>query len=308
LNFTDVPDGTYTITYDGGSFTGVSVSGGSATISASAGTYDNLSITANGCTSTDDVDVTLTDPASPTAVINAADVCEGTNVSLDGSASTPGSGTITSYEWDTDNDSSFDDATGVNPSVSLAVGTYTIGLRVTTVSPTSVGGSVTADQTICSGSTPAQLSLSGETGAVVRWESSTDGGSNWTPITNTNTTYDPPALTQTTQYRAVVQSGVCPEAESAAATITVQSPPNAGTNGTLQICEGETVTAAELFSSLGGSPDMGGSWSPTLAGADTYTYTVSGAPDCPDATAQVTVTEQDPAKCRYKWNPTDLRW
>jgi hypothetical protein len=62
--------------------------------------------------------------------------------------------------------------------------------------------------------------------------------------------------------------------------------------GSLQICAGETVTESELFSSLGGSPDMGGSWSPTLAGADTYTYTVSGAPDCPDATAQVTVTEQ----------------
>jgi hypothetical protein len=103
-------------------------------------------------------------------------------------------------------------------------GTCTRDLMVSemvTVSATSVGGSVTADQTICSGSTPAQLSLSGQTGAVVRWESSTDGGSNWTPIVNTNTTYDPPALTQTTQFRAVVQSGVCPEAESSIVTVTV---------------------------------------------------------------------------------------
>ena len=67
--------------------------------------------------------------------------------------------------------------------------------------------------------------------------------------------------------------------------------PDAGSNGTLQICEGETVTAAELFTSLGGSPDAGGTWSPALAGAGTYTYTVSGGV-CPDATADVVVTEQ----------------
>src|SRR5206468_13067327 len=33
-----------------------------------------------------------------------------------------------------------------------------------TVNPTTVGGSVSANQTICSGSTPADLTLSGQTG------------------------------------------------------------------------------------------------------------------------------------------------
>jgi hypothetical protein len=69
LSFTNVPDGTYTITYDengsGSSFTGVLVTSGVATISAPAGTYNNLKITVGGVTSTSDPDVVLTDPAAP---------------------------------------------------------------------------------------------------------------------------------------------------------------------------------------------------------------------------------------------------
>ena len=67
---------------------------------------------------------------------------------------------------------------------------------------------------------------------------------------------------------------------------------NAGTNGTLDICTGQTVTAAELFAALGGGPDAGGMWTPALAGAGVYTYTVSAVGPCvgtDDAT--VTVSE-----------------
>ena len=72
LNFTNVPDGTYTIDYDLGSFTGVVISSGTATISAPAGVYDNLSITVTGCTSTDDPDVTLTAPNLPTIAVGSS--------------------------------------------------------------------------------------------------------------------------------------------------------------------------------------------------------------------------------------------
>ncbi|MBD3163584.1 PKD domain-containing protein [Candidatus Woesearchaeota archaeon] len=40
---------------------------------------------------------------------------EGSSIKLDGSGSYSNDGTITSYEWDTDNDGSFDDATGIAP-------------------------------------------------------------------------------------------------------------------------------------------------------------------------------------------------
>ncbi|MBL7937818.1 MAG: T9SS type A sorting domain-containing protein [Flavobacteriales bacterium] len=77
-------------------------------------------------------------------------------------------------------------------------------------------------------------------------------------------------------------------------TVTGQDAPDAGTDGSLTICEGSTVTASQLFDELGGTPDGGGAWSPALAGGGTYTYTVLAiAPCTEDATATVTVTEHD---------------
>ena len=67
LTLTNVPNGTYTINYmdavpSAQTFTNVSVSSGSATISSlSAGTYNDLSITVSGCISTENVDITLTE-------------------------------------------------------------------------------------------------------------------------------------------------------------------------------------------------------------------------------------------------------
>src|SRR6185503_18295808 len=43
-----------------------------------------------------------------------------------------------------------------------------------TVNPLTVGGNVASAQTICSGSTPANLTLSGQTGSVVKWQRSSD--------------------------------------------------------------------------------------------------------------------------------------
>jgi hypothetical protein len=69
--------------------------------------------------------------------------------------------------------------------------------------------------------TSGTLTLSGQTGSVVRWESSVSPFTTWTTIANTTTTYTSGALTQTTQFRAVVQSGSCASATSSATTVTV---------------------------------------------------------------------------------------
>lgn len=110
------------------------------------------------------------------------------------------------------------------------------------VDPTSVGGSVTGGTTVCSGNSSGTLTLAGEAGAVVRWESSITPFSTWTTIANTATSYSPGILTQTTQFRAVVQSGVCPLVNSTFTTVTVDP-----------ISVGGTATATTPVICIGGS-------------------------------------------------------
>jgi hypothetical protein len=62
FTFTNVPDGTYTISYSTGSFTNVTVAGGRSTLTAPTGKYNNLSITVNGCTSVASANVVLSEP------------------------------------------------------------------------------------------------------------------------------------------------------------------------------------------------------------------------------------------------------
>ncbi len=147
-----------------------------------------------------------------------------------------------------------------------------------TVSPTSVGGSVTGGTTICSGSTSGLLTLSGHTGAVVRWESSVSPFSTWTTIANTSSTYTSGALTQTTKFRAVVQSGSCSEANSADTTVTVDAATVAGSvTGGTPICAGSTSGLLMLSGYTGtivrweSSVSPFSSWSTIANTTDTYT-------------------------------------
>lgn len=159
------------------------------------------------------------------------------------------------------------------------------------VTTPSVGGTVSSDQTICSGSSPSDLTLSGQTGNVVRWEKSSNA-SFTSPLTisNTTTTLTGAAigpLTQTTYFRAVVQNGVCSTANSSAATITVNtidpgsivkgalnpgpacSPLNPNTVGSNAAA---TVPAsATLTYSWEQSTDSGASWQ-TATGSSTTSY------------------------------------
>lgn len=70
----------------------------------------------------------------------------------------------------------------------------------------------------------------------------------------------------------------------------VEAQPDAGTAGTLTVCQGTTPTDAELFAELNGTPTAGGTWANVGL---TYTYTVSATAPCTTpATADVVVTEQ----------------
>ncbi|WP_320111887.1 T9SS type A sorting domain-containing protein [Draconibacterium orientale] len=76
FTFTDVPDGSYTISFDDGTFNNVTVSSGTASVAAAAGTYNNLQITVNGCTSAPGINASLSDPTPPPApTISVQDNC-----------------------------------------------------------------------------------------------------------------------------------------------------------------------------------------------------------------------------------------
>jgi len=82
FTFTNVPDGSYTINYATGSFTSVTVTSNAASVNAPAGTYTDLRITVSGCTSAEDPDVALTDPANPIVSITG-----NTSICVDGTTS-----------------------------------------------------------------------------------------------------------------------------------------------------------------------------------------------------------------------------
>ena len=98
ITFTNVPDGTYTINYDGGSFPNIDVSASAAIISAPAGIYNDLQITVNGETSVLGVNVVLTDPESPVQPVITAgrptSFCEGGSLVLTSSEAL-------TYQWST---------------------------------------------------------------------------------------------------------------------------------------------------------------------------------------------------------------
>lgn len=64
FSFSNVPDGFYTISYDGGSFENVGITGQSASVQAENGSYNNLSIAIDECNSTDQINVSVSAPNS----------------------------------------------------------------------------------------------------------------------------------------------------------------------------------------------------------------------------------------------------
>ncbi len=129
-----------------------------------------------------------------------------------------------------------------------------------------------------------------------------DLGGTWSPLLNSGTGIFDPSLDSegTYTYTVLSENSFCEDA-SATVTVTIIPPPDAGLDGLLEICEDDTNTY-DLFDSLNGTPETGGTWSPALASGSgifnpsldsegIYTYTIiSNVPACEDASATVTVT------------------
>ena len=148
-----------------------------------------------------------------------------------------------------------------------------------TVDAASVGGSVSADATVCRSGNSGTLTLSGYTGTIVKWQSSTDNFvSDIHDISNTTATQSYSNLTQTTWFRAVVQSGVCDPVYSTPAKITVGDCATTYTKGFWastgkEKCGTNRQAIDILRSNFGSSP---GTCSSNLGTAITFGSTTTG--------------------------------
>ncbi|WP_439879962.1 gliding motility-associated C-terminal domain-containing protein [Pontibacter sp. MBLB2868] len=120
---------------------------------------------------------------------------------------------------------------------------------IITVTPTIANNTISANQTICGGGTPAKLNGTlpngGGGGYTYQWEYSEDGA-NFTRITGaTSKDYTPGALTLTTWFRRKVQgTSSCPEHVSNVVKITISPLPATPSAANVIICSGETATLA----------------------------------------------------------------
>jgi gliding motility-associated-like protein len=129
--------------------------------------------------------------------------------------------------------------------------------------------------TVCAGTTPTEAELFAALGGTP------DAGGIWSNV----------GLVYTYAVNAVAP---CTGSSSSTVTVTEQAQPNAGTNGSVQICPGDVVTLNTLFLALGGSPDSGGTWSPEPVGEGQYSYTVDPVSPCiQSAISIVSVTLQN---------------
>ncbi len=308
-------------------------------------TYYRRNVTSGVCPLVSSNVVSITVNPSLTAGTIDADqtICSSTapNSLTEITAATGGTGSYT-YQWQSSANGStgWVNATGTstNATYSPAALTATIYYRRVVSSGTCtsqnsnviqitvltglIGGTITANQTICNNSIPAALTStavsSGGTGTYTySWEQSINAGVSWSVASALNTTgYSPPALTTTTVYRRVVVSGIgtCNTAYSNNVTITVYGALTVGAIATDQgICSGQTpATLTNSTAPTGGtaltyswerSTNAGSSWSivaaassssyspPSLTATTMYRRIVTSGNSCGSLTsAPVTIT------------------
>ncbi|MCB0795224.1 MAG: gliding motility-associated C-terminal domain-containing protein [Flavobacteriales bacterium] len=161
-------------------------------------------------------------------------------------------------------------------------------VSLTIVDPPEAG--VDATLTLCSNGAVTNLfNLLGPTA---------EPGGSWSgpsPLSGSN--FDPSVNSAGVYTYSVSGTAPCSDA-SATVNVSITTAPDPGSNTALTLCDQQG--SVDLFASLGGSPDPGGTWSgpgpltgnsfdPATGIPGVYSYTVAGAAPCADASANITV-------------------
>jgi PKD repeat protein len=193
----------------------------------------------NGCAGAPDT-VTLTVQPLPITSKAGADttLCNAQTFTLQGNNPSPGNGLWTQTSGPAvvfaDNSLYNTVISGLTPgnvyqfswTISTAPGCQSVSSVVITDDLPTAGGTtnIAGSTTFCAGSNSGQITLSGQVGNVLYWQQSVDNGATWQNLVNSTTTQTFLNLLQTTQYRAVVQSGICNSQVSTVTTITINQP------------------------------------------------------------------------------------
>jgi gliding motility-associated-like protein len=132
--------------------------------------------------------------------------------------------------------------------------------------------------------------------------SAAPGGGSWsatcgTCVNSATGEFDPALATPGVITVTYSITGIC--ASSDDVTFTVVAQPDAGINATLDLCSNDAP--ADLFGSIGGTPDVGGTWSPALTSGSgmfdpaadpsgIYTYEIVAAAPCVTVSSDINVT------------------
>ncbi|UPT69663.1 MAG: gliding motility-associated C-terminal domain-containing protein [Flavobacterium sp. JAD_PAG50586_2] len=235
----------------------------------------------------------------PTVAVTSPPVCQGTPATV--TATPTPAGTYT-YTWTV--------PTGAtNPGNVATFTTTTAGVySVIITNPATTCPSQPAQTTVVINPTPTVAVTSATvcqgTPATVTATPTPTGTYTYTwtvPIGATNPGNVATFTTTTAGIYSVIitnSSTTCPS-QPGQTTVIINPVPNAGNDGTLNICSNQNPV--DLFDSLLGTPQTGGTWSPALTSGTgifnpavdaqgVYTYTITGIAPCADDTATVTVT------------------
>lgn len=257
-----------------------------------ANTWYQRVVTSGACTSTSTpLMITVNSVIGNNTIAAPQTICFGaTPAQLTGTLPTGGSGSYT-YQWQSSTAGAggpFSDISGAT-SQNYQPGALTVNTwyqRVVTsgpcslpsnviaitITPSIANNTISAPQTICSGTTPALLTGSLPTGGTgvytYQWQSATAGvGGPYSNVVGaTSQDYQPGILVQNTWYQRIVTSGTCTSTSSTLA-ITVNPPISNNTISAAQsICYNSTPALLTGTSPAGGSGTYTYKWQQSTAG------------------------------------------
>jgi hypothetical protein len=285
----------------------------SATLAASSLYTLTETITATGCSDTNNVYVNI----RPLSVINnmTASLCSGSAFTAAPANGT--NGTVlagTTYVWDAPTGSGFNGGSAqavaqnsVSQTLSAsgntaATATYAVTPKVNgcdgaqfnvevAISPQSNAGTISGAGSVCVDVNNSTLSVSGNVGNL-QWQSSTNNVSFTNINGETGSSYTASNLSNTAFYRVVATSGVCAAANGSSAQITTLSRPTASLSGSAEICAGNS---SSLSIALTGN----GPWSGTLSNGQSFSASTSPVlvAVTPGASTGYTISTLNDANC-----------